>query len=620
MKIESLFATAFLAMSPAGAYAQKAATPFLRIGNDVTTFGEFDRMYRQNNDAALIPMTEAEYAALFTGYKLKVAEARSLGLDTIRSYKDECRAYEDELAKPYLEDTLAFGKIVARERERQKVEVRAEHVLISVRPNALPSDTLKAYEKAQAVRTRVLNGEDFGKVADMFSDDPSVKSNHGDIGYFSALQMVPQFEDVAYSLNVGEVSGVFRTRYGYHFMKLTDRREAEGQVSVRHIMKIVPSGSSDSEAGLAAKAQIDSIYALAINGADFAALAKENSDDRQSAMRGGIIPWFSRSQILPEFADAAFALAADGDISRPVRTRAGWHIIMRVGRRTSMPDSEFKHLTERAKGNVEAYKNADVVARMSELAKEYGFKWNPAGLDTLVGRSLRAKTTSGRIAALKDSASALATINGKVVTLADMAGNANLWRSDAIPSENVTRIFCDIVRNYERSRLDVKYPEFAYAQKEYAEGLLVFEIMQRKVWGVAPDSSMVDSLYASNPSRYSKGGSFDGSILFCRSPKVAAKVKSLLSKGNEERAKSLAYSVVDGPVSQGGVYDDFLWPIAPLSEYVVVFGKIKNGSPLKIEECRGNVVADCLMLNEKRFVAQLKAKYAPKQLLKIKDK
>lgn len=620
MKIEPVLATAFVALASAGACAQKPAAPFLRIGNEVTTFGEFDKMYRQNNDAALIPMTEAEYAALFSAYKLKVAEARAMGLDTIQSYKDECRAYEDDLAKQYLVDTLAFSKISARERARQKVEVRAEHVLISLRPNALPADTLKAYEKAQDVRRMVQDGEDFGKVADMFSDDPSVKSNHGDIGYFSALQMVPQFEDVAYSLNVGEVSGVFRTRYGYHFMRLADKCEAEGQVSVRHIMKIVPSGSGDREADQAAKAQIDSLYALATDGADFAALAKENSDDRQSAMRGGIIPWFSRSQILPEFADAAFALANDGDISRPVRTRAGWHIIMRVGRRISMPDSEFKHVMERAKSNVEAYKNADAVARMSELAKEYGFRWNKAGLDTLVGRSLMAKTTSGRVAALKDSALDLATINGKVITLADVAEKASLWRSDAIPSENVTRFFCEIVRNYERSRLDVKYPEFAYARKEYAEGLLVFEIMQRKVWGLSPDSSMVDSLYASNPARYSKGGSFEGSILFCRSPKVAAKVRTLLSKGNEDKAKSLAYSVVDGPISQGGVYDDFLWPIAPLSEYVVVFGNVKNGLPMEIGECRGNVVADCLMLNERRFVAQLRSKYAPKQLLKIKDR
>lgn len=620
MKIESVLATALLAAASAGAFAQKSATPFLRIGNDVISFGEFDRMYRQNNDAALIPMTEAEYAALFTGYKLKVAEARSLGLDTIKSYKDECRAYADDLAKPYLVDTLASSKIADRERGRQKVEVRAEHVLISVRPNALPSDTLKAYERALEVRKRVLDGEDFGKVADLFSDDPSAKSNHGDIGYFSALQMVPQFEDVAYSLNVGEVSGVFRTRYGYHFMRLADKREAEGQVSVRHIMKIVPSGSNDSEAGLAAKAQIDSLYALATNGADFAALAKENSDDRQSAMRGGLMPWFSRSQILPEFADAAFALPNDGDISQPVRTRAGWHIIMRVGKRVSMPDSEFKHLMNRAKGSIEAYKNADAVARMSELAKEYDFKWNPAGLDTLVGRSLMAKTTSGRIAALTDSVLTLATIDGKVVTLADVAGNAGLWRSDAVPSENVTRFFCEIVRNYERSRLGVKYPEFAYALKEYAEGLLVFDIMQRKVWGVTPDSSMVDSLYASNPARYSREGRFEGSILFCRSPKIAAKVRGLWAKGNEDKAKSLAYSVVDGPISQGGVYDDFLWPIAPLIEYVVVLGKVINGSPMKIEECRGNVVADCLMLNEKSFVEQLRAKYAPKQLLKIKDK
>lgn len=605
---------------PLSVDAQKPAAPFLRVGGDISAFGEFEHMYLQNKDAALIPMTESEYVSLFTNYKLKVAEAKSLGLDTIQSYKDECKYYVDELARPYLEDSLALPRFFKREKERLLEEVKAQHVLISVRPNALPADTLAAYNKAVAARERVLAGEDFDKVASECSNDPSAKSNHGDLGYFSALQMVQEFEDVAYAIKPGEVSEVFRTRFGFHFMKVSDRRKTEGQVTVQHIMKVVPSNGADVYADVVAKAKIDSIYALAVSGAaDFGELAKDNSDDRQSAMRGGLIPWFSRAQILPEFADAAFALEKDGDISHPVRTRAGWHIIRRVGRRTSMPDSEFEHSMERVAKSMDRLKDAPRMARMAQLAKEYGWAWNPEGRDTLIGRMLMATTSSQRLKELQDSSVQLASIRGRIVTLADFSKYASLWRVDVIPSENLNKMLGGFMTDFEHGMLEAKYPDFAFSKKEYLEGLLVFEVMQRNVWSLTPDSATVDSLFSANRSRYSKGGVFDGNIYFCSSPKVAEKVRRLIAKGKEEKAKSLAYRVVSGPVSQGDMYDDFIWPLLPVSDYVVVSGKVSDGEPLSLEQCRGYVLGDFQRVKEAEFVARLRDKYKPEQLIRIKD-
>lgn len=619
--IKRVLAAALCATATAGAQAQKADAPFLRIGNEVSTFGEFDRMYKQNNDAALIPMTESEYVSLFTGYKLKVAEAKDMKLDTLKSYVDESRYYTEDLAKPYLEDTTAFKKLSARERERQKIEVRASHILISVRPNALPADTLKAYEKAQEARKKVLSGESFAKVADAYSDDPSAKTNHGDLGYFSAFQMVQSFEDQAYTVAIGQVSEVFRTRFGYHFLKVDDRRDTEGQVSVKHIMKIVPTNANEKMVE-AAKATMDSLYKILLttDTISFEDLARTNSDDRQSAMRGGQMPWFSRSQILPEFADASFALEKDGDISKPIRSRAGWHIIKRVGRRTVMPDREFDHMMDRAKHNVEDYRIASFEAKMRHIGNDYGFKWDAAGLDSLIGRALRTSSETERLELMKQGDITLATLNGKTITLADAAEKAAQWKSDAIPQDNVRRIFCEIIKDYEKTNLEAKYPEFAYAKKEYSEGLLVFEVMQRKVWGEDPDSAAVVNLYNANKARYSKSGSFDGAIYFCKSPKIATKVKAALAKGDKVKAESLAYSVVSGPISQGSVYDDFIWPLSPISDYVVVNGTVTNGEPMAIDECRGLVIADCQMIKEKEFVSQLKAKHNPQILLKLKDK
>ena len=173
--------------------------------------------------------------------------------------------------------------------------------------------------------------------------------------------------------------------------------------------------------------------------------------------------------------------------------------------------------------------------------------------------------------------------------------------------------------DFEHGMLESKYPDFAFSKKEYLEGLLVFEVMQRNVWSLTPDSATVDSLFSANRSRYSKGGVFDGNIYFCSSPKVAEKVRRLIAKGKEEKAKSLAYRVVSGPVSQGDMYDDFIWPLLPVSDYVVVSGKVSDGEPLSLEQCRGYVLGDFQRVKEAEFVARLRDKYKPEQLIRIKD-
>lgn len=594
------------------ATAQEADDPFLRIGADITTWGEFVHLYEQNRDAALLPIGRQEYAALFVNYKLKAAEGRARGLDTTATYRDECRFYIDELTKAYLEDTTAIHRFAARERARMAEEVHAAHVLVSVRPNASPVDTLAAYARAAAARARVVAGEDFAVVAAECSHDPSARANGGDLGYFSALQMVQPFEDAAYATPVGEVSPVFRTRFGYHFVRVYDRRKAEGEVRVKHVMVLAP------HAEAAAKERIDSIYDAIVNrGADFDDMARRHSDDRQSASRGGLMPWFSRGQILPQFAEAAFGLEADGDISRPVRTAAGWHVICRVGRRTMMPQDEFDSMIDRAKDATPALKRASFRERMGQLAHEYDFRWDSVGRDSLIGVFLRHHDAASRKAALEAMpAVRLATMGGEVLAMPRAAEFVGAWDANALPGDNAADIACGLIRAYEVGRLEDKYPDFRYACAEYRDGMLVFEVMRGGVWGATPDSSAVDSLYAAHPGRYSSGGGFEGEIYFCSTLKDAAKVRKLVGRGKRDKAAAVAMRVVEGPIRQGDIYDDFLWPIVP-APYVVVGGTVTNGSPKPLAECRGDVISDWQTLEDRKLVDALRAKFRPVQIIKI---
>lgn len=624
LKIQSatLMAAAGLMLSPMTttiAMAQKADAPFLKIGNETVTYGEFEHMYNQNCSTALTPVSRQEYVTLFTNYKLKVAEAKAQKLDTLQTYKDERAYYINELAKNYIQDTTAMHRLAEQQQKRLTEEVHAVHVLISVSPKASAADTIRAWNRANEALALVRGGKDIKEVAAEYSEDPSAKNNKGDLGYFTAFMMVQPFEDAAFETPVGQTSEIFRTRFGYHFLQVLDRRASEGEVRVQHIMLFVKrGGTAEEEAPV--KAKIDSLYkVVTAPGADFGKIASRNSQDQQSAMMGGFMPWFGRKQIIPEFAEPAFALKDSGQISEPVRTPFGWHIIRMVERRTGRPLDEVERMLKRASEQQDAIRNLPTYATTDRLAKEYGFQWVKEGRDTLVNIAIEAKTSDERQQALKTLNIPLAHVGGKEYTVADAAKFAEKWQSSVVPNENLHSISSQIVADYEKSQLDSKYADYRYTKREYEDGLLVFDVSQREVWSQEPDSVTMAQMYESNKSRYSRGGSFRGTIYFCPNTDAANKIRTLVAKGKTEKAMKLADLVVTrDSLEQGDIYDDFIWSHGKVSDYVVVSGTRTDGTPMAFKECKGLIIADFHRDREAAMVERLRQKYAPEQLIKIK--
>ena len=211
---------------------------------------------------------------LFINFKLKVKEAEELGLDTTSDFKSELEGYRKQLAQPYLTDNEVNDKLLKEAYDRSKTDVRASHILIKLDPSALPKDTLKAYNTIIALRNKILKGEDFAKAAKESSQDPSAKDNGGDLGYFTSMQMVYPFETVAYNTNVGEISMPVRTRFGYHIIKVYDKRPASGQILVEHIM-IKQAHGATAEDSINAKKKVDEIYLKVKAGENFEDLARQ---------------------------------------------------------------------------------------------------------------------------------------------------------------------------------------------------------------------------------------------------------------------------------------------------------------------------------------------------------
>ncbi len=294
---------------------------------------EFEAIYKKNNkEASVTKEALDEYLELFINYKLKVREAEVLGMDTISKFRTELDGYRKQLARPYLIDRELNDALMREAYDRMQQEVRASHILIQVGPDASPEDTLAAWKRIVALRDRVMKGEDFAAVAQGVggSEDPSAAKNGGDLGYFSALQMVYPFENGAFNTPVGQVSMPVRTRFGYHIIKVTDKRAARGQIKVAHIM-LRSTDQDPAEKQANVEARIREIHRQVLQGeVAFSDAALKYSDDESSNTKGGELPMFGTGKMIEEFEDAAFSLKKDGDISAPVRTRYGWHIIKRL--------------------------------------------------------------------------------------------------------------------------------------------------------------------------------------------------------------------------------------------------------------------------------------------------
>ncbi|KPL09354.1 MAG: peptidylprolyl isomerase, partial [Bacteroides sp. SM23_62] len=250
----------------------------MTIHDRQVTLDEFERIYHKNNSStALEQQTVEEYLDLFINFKLKVIEAEELGLDTTQSFIKEFNGYKKQLAKPYLSDSEEVDALVQEAFQRAQKEINVSHILIRANQDAAPEDTLRAFNKAIEIRDRILAGEDFGTVAKATSDDPSAKTNAGNLGWFTVFRMVYPFENGAYNTETGKVSRPVRTRFGYHLIKVNDVRPARGEVRVSHIMIMTPESMNDEQRE-DAKKRIYMLYDSLQAGIDFAEIARKYSE------------------------------------------------------------------------------------------------------------------------------------------------------------------------------------------------------------------------------------------------------------------------------------------------------------------------------------------------------
>jgi peptidyl-prolyl cis-trans isomerase SurA len=512
----------------------------MEIDGKKVTKSEFLQIYlKNNNNPKYDKQSLDEYMELFKKFKLKVAEAEALGYDTIPKLKKELAGYRKQLSQPYLIDSSKNSALVAQAYERMKNEVHALQILVKVAENASPEDTLVAYNKILAIKKRVENGEDFATVArgKNGSEDPSAVRNGGDLGYFTAFQMVYQFEEAAYKTPIGKISNPVRTRFGYHILKVLDIRPARGTMKAAHIMVATGKDASGEEIESARK-KVDEIYAKLQAGESFEKLASEFSDDAQTAEKGGELPLFgtgTTTRMVPEFEEAAFALTANGDISKPVQTAFGFHIIKRLD---LTPLRSFDELKKEIQGKVNKDERSIVTQNsfIEKLKKTYAFKDSYSKTSKWFVQSIDSNYYKGTWTANGLKPITMFTLDKKVFTQQDFATylqkNYRSFRqmdSKSLVEKQYKAWQNSEILAYEESKLDSKYPDFKALMQEYHDGILLYEIMSDKVWNKAiKDTSGLKVFFNDHNSNYTWGKRYNAYVYECLNEDISKKVATML--------------------------------------------------------------------------------------------
>ena len=613
----------------------------MTVGGDPVTKGEFESIYRKNNQKDTKSDRKAleEYLELFTNFKLKVKAAKDAGKDTVKAFQNELKGYRKQLAQPYLTDKDVNDKLINEAYERMKKDVRASHILIKLGSDPSPKDTLIAFNKIMGLRNRVLKGEDFGVLAAANSDDPSAKQNAGDLGYFTSMMMVYPFENAAYNTPVGQISMPVRTKFGYHILKVVDTRDAQGQVHVAHIMVKVPENAKDSAVAISRK-KIEEIADKVKKGEDFASLASNFSDDRTSGKNGGQLPWFGTGKMVPDFEKAAFDLKKDGDISQIIQTQYGFHIIKRLERKGVQAFDEVKaELKQKVTKDSRSQVSRNSV--ISKIKAENNFKEDTKALIELITKvdtsyyngKWKAESAAGLIKPLFN----LGNVSYSQQDLAKFISENQSKQSKESSLDGLVRKAYDSWKDdkiiaFEDAKLESKYQDFRLLMQEYRDGILLFEITDENVWSKAlKDSAGMASFYENNKLNYMWGDRLEAVIYKAKDLKVAKESRKLVDKkikkgtSIEEITKKVNASsqlnlqVEEGVFSKGDneTIDKITWiegvsPDIINADGSVTFVEVRKKMapmPKSISEARGLITADYQTFLEKEWIEQLKKKY-----------
>lgn len=607
-----------------------------QIKNDAVLFtvedtpvfaSDFLRVYNKNLDLVKDESQKDvdEYLKLFVNYSLKLKEAKALGYDKKPNYIREFNSYKKQLAKNYLTDHKVTEKLVKEAYERISNDVKVSHILVRIPETE--TDTAAVYNQMLSFRDRLLN-EDFETVQKEVHNGNSVIAEA--LGYFSGFKMVYEFENVAFNTPVGGVSQPFRTQFGYHVLKVFDKRPSRGEVSVGHIMI---ANNKDSITDPAKR--IQEIYKLIEQGQEFESLARQFSDDQSSAKKGGKLTTFKSGQLTSvKFEDMAFSLKNEGDISKPFETDYGWHITKLYKK---IPIAPYEEMKANLENRVQRDGRSRIINEtfINSLRAKYKI---PKSIDLSDFVSILNDayfSNQWKVPESFENEKPLIKIGKEQITYGDFASylDTNQKRItekqslDGVVSSQFKSFLDERLLKYQEENLEYENEEYAHVLTEYRDGLLLFDLMETKIWeAVKNDSVGLQKFYEKNKANYFWPDRIDATVATTSDQATIQKVRKLFEQNvdlediknriNKDKKQNVIFTSAIMDKSHQALPEDFKF-VEGVSEpykhnnsfHVVHVKSLLPSGQKSLEEAKGKVISDYQNEVERQWLQRLKDKY-----------
>lgn len=608
-------------------------------GNKTVDKEEFLKAYNKNNTSAdLSEKSLREYLNLYIPFRLKVQAAYDMKLDTLATQRAELQAFRNQLVQSFLTDAASLQDLVNEAFNRSQQDVRISHIFIPADKDSAEQDALAA-QKIKEAHAQLQQGKNFGDVAIAFSADPSVKTNRGDLGFITVFSLPYELETLAYTTPLNKVSEPYRSKAGYHIFKKTEERKAAGKIKVAQILLAFPPEATDA-AKQQVKRRADSLYQVLQKGADFAALATQYSNDNFSYQAGGDLPEFGTGRYDAAFETAAFALQKNNDLSAPILTEYGYHILKKRGSTpvpTTRDDKEYMSKLEEQVQNdsrMELSKKAffqNVLRTINYKKGTYNAEQLWAYTDsTLMDKPVPPKTTITPATPLFIFAKQTVTVKDWLAFRRSVGGVDRITAGKS--QQDLLDYYLELAAlEYYRNHLEEYNKDFAFQMKEFKDGNLLFEIMQRKVWEKASaDTVGLKRYFTSQKDKYWWENSASAVIFTAMHDTIATSLRSKVQQ-SMNGWRSIVDSYEGNVIADSGRFELSQLPLAAgagisvgaltpstknESDSSVTFAYIirlfPQREPRSFEDARGYVINDYQQYLENAWIAELRKKYPVK--------
>ena len=640
-----------LSTSPFLALAQEKKEVLVVVGTISVDKEEFLQLMskERQGESPAISLTRKEFEENFESfltYKLKVIEAESIKLDQLEEFNLEFSSVKESLIAPYLiKNSIEEGEVKKVYARLQEI-VRAKHILFQFPPNPKKEDSLAVLQMALKVKAELENGADFGALALNYSDDPSAKMNKGDLGYFTGLQMVQQFEEAAYTLPVGSISDPILTDFGYHIIQVSSRQANPGEVQVSHILVRFDSENPSQEEN--ARRRISDIYAeIQKENTIWEEIVQAYSEDPATKSAGGLLPWFGVGTMIPEFEMAGFSLTEIGEVSPPIKTAYGYHILRLEGKRGLEPYEEVEQ-SIRSK-ILRNSKTGMIESQVIAIQKSrYGFQENEVGISTVAGAVNATDIISFGTAVQEKKLgnTELFKANISSYTVKDLV---NFMQSkEATPKGNGTffELWLDkfteaTLAKTEEVDLEKNNKDYQMLLKEYRDGILLFSLTNQEVWQKGLNDSIgQQAFFEKNSQNYLWKARVQAYLTKVNDASKLENARKYLQNKGFDTDSFAAFEAdyrnnyPDAYATESGTFEYEAHPILSKvdlnkqyqelvidgTSYVLVVGKVYPPGPRKFEEARGLIIRDYQEFLNQALTKRLKEKYPIQVNAGVKEK